>query len=120
MSKAALITVKAEAVTKFRLEAINSLVVAAEANVPLETFRVTKVTYSKAPFEGHTTVTFEGGWHSETRALPGEFQLYGLGARHASSDNWDGYCSMVAQSSGGEHWRGEDRDGAQLIHNFCG
>ncbi|MDP9014978.1 MAG: M14 family metallopeptidase [Pseudomonadota bacterium] len=36
----------------------------------LETFRATKVNYSKAPFEGHTTMTFEGKWQAERRALP--------------------------------------------------
>jgi hypothetical protein len=28
------------------------------------------VTYSKAPFEGHTTVTLEGQWRPETRGIP--------------------------------------------------
>jgi hypothetical protein len=37
---------------------------------PVETFRATKVTYSKVPFEGHTQMTFEGGWHPENRAIP--------------------------------------------------
>ena len=36
----------------------------------LETFRAGKVSYSKAPFEGHTTVTFEGAWAQERRAVP--------------------------------------------------
>jgi Zinc carboxypeptidase len=36
----------------------------------LETFRATKVTYSKAPFEGHTTMTFEGSWQPEQRTVP--------------------------------------------------
>ena len=36
----------------------------------LETFRATKVSYSKAPFEGHTTATFEGAWAQERRAVP--------------------------------------------------
>jgi hypothetical protein len=38
--------------------------------VQLETFRASKVAYSKAPFEGHTTMTFEGQWQPETRAIP--------------------------------------------------
>jgi hypothetical protein len=42
----------------------------ARAAVPLETFRASKVTYSKAPFEGHTTMTFEGQWRPESRAIP--------------------------------------------------
>ncbi len=36
----------------------------------LETFRATKVTYSKIPFEGHTTMTFEGRWQPEARDIP--------------------------------------------------
>jgi len=36
----------------------------------LETFRAAKVTYSKAPFEGHTTMTFEGKWQPERRTVP--------------------------------------------------
>jgi hypothetical protein len=43
---------------------------ATKADVPLETFRATKVEYSKAPFEGHTTMTFEGQWRAETRSIP--------------------------------------------------
>jgi hypothetical protein len=35
----------------------------------LETFRAANVAYSKAPFEGHTTMTFEGQWKAETRAI---------------------------------------------------
>jgi hypothetical protein len=42
----------------------------AQAEVHLETFRASKVDYSKASFEGHTTMTFEGQWHPETRAIP--------------------------------------------------
>ncbi len=42
----------------------------ARDNVQLDTFRATKVAYSKAPFEGHTTMTFEGAWQPEKRALP--------------------------------------------------
>ena len=41
-----------------------------KADVQLETFRASKVAYSKAPFEGHTTMTFEGQWQPETRAIP--------------------------------------------------
>jgi hypothetical protein len=41
-----------------------------KAAVRLETFRASKVTYSKATFEGHTTLTFEGSWHPESRAIP--------------------------------------------------
>jgi len=36
----------------------------------LETFRATKVTYAKAPFEGHTAMTFEGRWQPENRDIP--------------------------------------------------
>jgi hypothetical protein len=42
----------------------------AQADVQLETFRASKVAYSKATFEGHTTMTFEGRWQPETRAIP--------------------------------------------------
>jgi Zinc carboxypeptidase len=42
----------------------------AEAGARLETFRATKVAYSKTPFEGHTTMTFEGQWQPETRDIP--------------------------------------------------
>jgi hypothetical protein len=41
-----------------------------EAAAQLETFRATKVGYSKVPFEGHTTMTFEGQWKPETRDIP--------------------------------------------------
>ena len=41
-----------------------------EQGAALETFRATKVAYSKAPFEGHTTMTFEGQWQPETRDIP--------------------------------------------------
>jgi len=41
-----------------------------QPSVQLETFRASKVAYSKAPFEGHTTMTFEGQWQPETRAIP--------------------------------------------------
>ncbi len=37
---------------------------------PLETFRATRVTYSKEPFEGHTTLTIEGAWKAEQRVVP--------------------------------------------------
>jgi hypothetical protein len=36
----------------------------------METFRPTKVTYSKETFEGHTLLTFEGAWAPEQRAIP--------------------------------------------------
>jgi hypothetical protein len=42
----------------------------AEAGTRLETFRATRVAYSKIPFEGHTTMTFEGQWQQETRDIP--------------------------------------------------
>ncbi|MEA3178547.1 MAG: hypothetical protein QOI59_2070 [Gammaproteobacteria bacterium] len=42
----------------------------AEAGARLETFRATRVAYSKIPFEGHTTMTFEGQWQQETRDIP--------------------------------------------------
>ncbi|HEV7446290.1 MAG TPA: M14 family metallopeptidase [Steroidobacteraceae bacterium] len=42
----------------------------AQADVQLETFRASKVACSKATFEGHTTMTFEGQWQQETRAVP--------------------------------------------------
>ncbi|HVO45594.1 MAG TPA: hypothetical protein VMT29_04595, partial [Steroidobacteraceae bacterium] len=42
----------------------------ARTDSPLETFRATAVTYSKVPFEGHTTLQFEGKWQDERRALP--------------------------------------------------
>jgi hypothetical protein len=42
----------------------------AQADVQLETFRASKVAYSKATFEGHTTMTFEGQWQPQTRAIP--------------------------------------------------
>lgn len=42
----------------------------ARDGAPLETFRASKVAYSKVPFEGHTTMTFEGSWQPETRAIP--------------------------------------------------
>jgi hypothetical protein len=40
-----------------------------EAGAQLEAFRATKVAYSKMPFEGHTTMTFEGQWQPETRDI---------------------------------------------------
>jgi hypothetical protein len=36
----------------------------------METFRATKVTYSKETFEGHTMLTFEGSWAPEKRVIP--------------------------------------------------
>jgi hypothetical protein len=39
-------------------------------DVGLETFRASKVAYSKASFEGHTTMTFEGRWQPEDRTVP--------------------------------------------------
>jgi hypothetical protein len=41
-----------------------------EPGAHLETFRATKVSYSKAPFEGHTTMTFAGRWQPENRQIP--------------------------------------------------
>jgi hypothetical protein len=43
--------------------------VKAQVDVRLETFRASKVAYSKVPFEGHTTMTFEGQWQPETRPI---------------------------------------------------
>jgi hypothetical protein len=40
------------------------------ADAQIETFRATKVSYAKAPFEGHTQMTFEGRWQPEKRAVP--------------------------------------------------
>ena len=40
-----------------------------QAGAHLETFRATKVAYSKVPFEGHTTMTFEGQWKPENRDI---------------------------------------------------
>ncbi len=42
----------------------------AQPSAPLETFRATRVTYSNAPFEGHTTMAFEGRWQPENREIP--------------------------------------------------
>jgi hypothetical protein len=36
----------------------------------VETFRATRVSYSKETFEGHTLLTFAGAWAPERRALP--------------------------------------------------
>ena len=44
-------------------------IAAARTGVPLETFRASKVTYSKVPFEGHTTMTLEGQWRPEARVI---------------------------------------------------
>jgi len=35
----------------------------------METFRATGVTYSKEPFEGHTTLAIEGSWKPEQRSV---------------------------------------------------
>jgi hypothetical protein len=43
---------------------------AAQGPAPVETFRASQVSYSKTTFEGHTTLTIEGGWQAEQRALP--------------------------------------------------
>jgi hypothetical protein len=40
-----------------------------QKDVHLETFRASKVAYSKVPFEGHTTMTFEGQWKPESRDI---------------------------------------------------
>ncbi len=42
----------------------------ARDNIEVETFHATKVTYSSATFEGHTTLTFEGGWAPQRRPIP--------------------------------------------------
>jgi len=42
----------------------------ANAAVDAEVFRATKVTSSPATFEGHTTLTLEGQWTRERRAVP--------------------------------------------------
>jgi hypothetical protein len=42
----------------------------AGSSAGLETFRPTKVTYSKETFEGHTMLTFEGSWAPERRVIP--------------------------------------------------
>ena len=42
----------------------------ARPDAALETFRATKVAYSKVPFEGHTMMTFEGSWQPEKRSVP--------------------------------------------------
>lgn len=43
---------------------------AAGTGTGMETFRATKVTYSKETFEGHTMLTFEGAWAPEKRGIP--------------------------------------------------
>jgi hypothetical protein len=43
---------------------------AARASAAVETFRATRVGYSKTTFEGHTTLTIEGAWQAEPRAIP--------------------------------------------------
>jgi Zinc carboxypeptidase len=42
----------------------------ARTDEALETFRATRVTYSKTTFEGHATLTFEGKWQPERRTVP--------------------------------------------------
>jgi hypothetical protein len=42
----------------------------ADAGTGMETFRATKVTYSKETFEGHTMLAFEGSWAPEKRVIP--------------------------------------------------
>lgn len=42
----------------------------ADTGTGMETFRATKVTYSKETFEGHTMLTFEGSWAPEKRVIP--------------------------------------------------
>ena len=45
-------------------------VTAERVDAPVETFRATKVTPAKEPFEGHTAMSFEGHWQSERRTVP--------------------------------------------------
>lgn len=42
----------------------------ADTGTGMETFRATKVTYSKETFEGHTMLTFAGSWAPEKRVIP--------------------------------------------------
>jgi len=49
-----------------RFEPITKALPAAQ----LQTFRAAKVTWSKAPVEGHTTLTFEGQWQPDSRPIP--------------------------------------------------
>jgi len=51
---------------RVRFEALQT----ARASAAVETFRATRVTYSKTTFEGHTTLTIEGGWQAEPRSIP--------------------------------------------------
>ena len=44
-------------------------IAAAQESAAVETFRATKVTYSKTTFEGHTTLSLEGAWQPERRAV---------------------------------------------------
>ena len=44
--------------------------VAQVASLGMETFRAQTVTYSKETFEGHTMLTLQGAWGTETRAVP--------------------------------------------------
>jgi len=56
---------------KLRLHGIRfSKLEATSSPAQLETFRATRVTYSKEPFEGHTTLTIEGAWQPEGRTVP--------------------------------------------------
>ena len=56
---------------KMALHGIESRrIAAAQPSLALETFRASKVTHSAATFEGRTTVTLEGAWQPETRAVP--------------------------------------------------
>ena len=43
---------------------------AAAGALGMETFRARKVSYSKETFEGHTMLTLEGAWGTETRVVP--------------------------------------------------
>lgn len=57
--------------TKLRLHGIRFVKLAhAVEPTQMETFRATKVMYSKEPFEGHTMLTFDGAWKPERRMVP--------------------------------------------------
>ena len=49
----------------------------------LETFRATKVIYSKTTFEGHTALTFEGAWQAERRTVPAGSLFIPIGQSNA-------------------------------------